>query len=616
MSQMERWTKLSERFSLIPLKGKVPIGQGWQKWCEEKKPFNPNEFEGKNAGIACGPASGIIVLDIDETAKFKTECEKQGWETPGTMTVKTGSGKYHLYYAYPTNGHKYRCTSYKLTDGNGKITLFDVRGIGGQVVGPESIHPDTGQPYKIVKDIDPFPAPSWILDLVRDDSDPTRKNTHNKGSSWNGDIHNLPISREVKGEILNGVNVPYRSEAILRVCNSLVFANLTDDEIVGVFDRHPIGDKYREKGRNKDKWLQKHIKKAREYVTDRATQFESPIFKDVTIVTNVTDVTSVTNVTSCNQSVTRNPKSVTSCNQESDNRNLLFEVKDWLTTVDGVFTIRDIEADIFLNISPPLKPPLKNYLKQILHRLVENRTIERVGSIRGTYRKIDTTLEESPWWDADTEEYPIILPLGLTDLLKIMPKNVIVCAGEKSAAKSAFALNVAKLNIPNLQCRYFNSEGGPEEYKNRLMNFEDVPLSFWRKMPMYEKSHNIEDYIFPDDLNIVDYLEVNEDFFKVGLMIRKIYDRLNRGIAIINLQKDPNCSLGRGASMSIEKARLYLTLGVHKDDRGMIFNKATIVDAKTPRDRDRHPKGMVKTFRIYNGAIFSDLTDWHFERGA
>ena len=52
---------------------------------------------------------------------------------------------------------------------------------------------------------------------------------------------------------------------------------------------------------------------------------------------------------------------------------------------------------------------------------------------------MDTTLEETPWWEADTEEYPILLPLGLTDLLKIMPKNIIVCAGEKSAAKSAFA---------------------------------------------------------------------------------------------------------------------------------------------------------------------------------
>jgi hypothetical protein len=61
--------------------------------------------------------------------------------------------------------------------------------------------------------------------------------------------------------------------------------------------------------------------------------------------------------------------------------------------------------------------------------------------------------------------------------------------------------------------------------------------------------------------------------------------------------------------------RLYLTLSIHKDDRGMIYNKATIVDAKTPRDRNRHPKSMVKTFRIHAGAVFSELSDWHFERG-
>ena len=79
----------------------------------------------------------------------------------------------------------------------------------------------------------------------------------------------------------------------------------------------------------------------------------------VTNVTNVTDVTSVTNVTSCNEVVTKLGKSVTNCNQKSGTQNLLLDVKDWLATVDGVFTIRDIEADLLAQYTPPLNPPLK-----------------------------------------------------------------------------------------------------------------------------------------------------------------------------------------------------------------------------------------------------------------
>ena len=635
---MSEWEKLAERFSLIPLVGKAPIEPGWQQWCERKRLFSAKDFCGKNAGVACGPASGVIVIDIDSDKLFRQLLESKGWTYEPTLTVRTGADRYHLYFAYPQNGTRYGCTSYKMNVLGQTVTVFDVRGIGGQVVGPASIHPTTKKAYRIVRDIPPAPAPTWLLDLISEKKSLPKDGKVAASPGWTGTIDDLPISAEVKDYIRNGGNTGDRSEKIMSVCNALVWSNLTDSEIVSIFDSYPIGEKYREKRRAKDRWLEKHIEKARNYVEDRAdpssktlnvhipkTSFED-CQKDIKSVTrcNLGNLgnqggVSVTSVTSCNQLVTRtekvvtgNPQIVTGNTNEID---LPMAVKGWMELVDGVFTLRDIADELFYRVSPPLIPPLKNYLKLILFRMCEKREIERVGSARGTYRKIDQNLEESQWWEADTEEYPILLPLGLTDLLKVFPKNVIVIAGEKSAAKSAFALNVALLNIPNLQCRYFNSEGGPEEYKNRLMNFEEVPLDFWRKMPMYEKSQNVEDYIFPDDLNIVDYLEIHKDYFLVGLMIKKIYDRLNRGVALINLQKDPNCDLGRGNTMSIEKARLYVSLSVCKDDRGMIYNKATIVDAKTPRDRNRHPRGMEKTFRIHNGATFYELADWQHKKG-
>ena len=62
MTEEERiqiWADLVKAgYSLIPLNGKTPIEKGWTQYCEKVRPWNPEDFKGKNAGIACGPASG------------------------------------------------------------------------------------------------------------------------------------------------------------------------------------------------------------------------------------------------------------------------------------------------------------------------------------------------------------------------------------------------------------------------------------------------------------------------------------------------------------------------------------------------------------------------------
>jgi len=100
------WEELSVNFSLIPLKGKVPIEKGWQKYCEEKRSFDAALFEGRNAGIATGPGSNLLVVDVDNPIKFESHCKKMGWIIPKTYKVLTTSG-YHLYFQYPKDGSKY-----------------------------------------------------------------------------------------------------------------------------------------------------------------------------------------------------------------------------------------------------------------------------------------------------------------------------------------------------------------------------------------------------------------------------------------------------------------------------------------------------------------------------
>ena len=91
-------------FSLTPLKGKAPIEKGWTKCCRKQRPFKKSHFKGRNAGVCCGPASGLIVLDVDDQKLLVTLMLSLGLKLRKTFRVKTGSGGLHYYYRYPEEG--------------------------------------------------------------------------------------------------------------------------------------------------------------------------------------------------------------------------------------------------------------------------------------------------------------------------------------------------------------------------------------------------------------------------------------------------------------------------------------------------------------------------------
>lgn len=263
MNQIETWESLSENLSLIPLNGKVPIEKGWERWCLNKRPFKADDFQGRNAGIACGPASNRLVLDIDCPALFEMTCLLEGWIIPETFTVTTRRAKRHHHFLYPGNGTSYGNKSFKKFG-------FDIRGVGGQAVAPGSIHPDTGKPYTVKVDRPVVTPPQWLLDLY---IEPQRQgNPQPARGFWSGDIDRLPIKTETKNLIKSGVPVGQRSEAVMTVLNALIWSNLSDFDIFSIFDSYPIGEKYKEKGQAKERWLQAQIDKARNFVTDTASE--------------------------------------------------------------------------------------------------------------------------------------------------------------------------------------------------------------------------------------------------------------------------------------------------------------------------------------------------------
>lgn len=130
---------------VMPLRyqSKVPCLPSWQQFCTEMPAEDVREswlrdYTDANMGLALGPQSGVIALDLDSLDPVVARVLDQLLPpSPWTRIGKKGSVR-----AYKFNGERtYRV---KAEDGS---TVFEVLSRGTQVVMPPSIHPDTLQPY-------------------------------------------------------------------------------------------------------------------------------------------------------------------------------------------------------------------------------------------------------------------------------------------------------------------------------------------------------------------------------------------------------------------------------------------------------------------------------------
>jgi len=113
-----------------------------------------------NYGVAGGP-SNITIIDVDKGipnyAALRNWMETNG--LPDTFIVQSGrdtSFGAHLYYsgAVPT-------TPYEIQG-----VVGELRGVGAYVVGPGSIHPDSGKKYTIINDVSLVPLPEGMKNLA------------------------------------------------------------------------------------------------------------------------------------------------------------------------------------------------------------------------------------------------------------------------------------------------------------------------------------------------------------------------------------------------------------------------------------------------------------------
>ena len=148
-------------WALTPLNGKKAFLEGWTNG----PPAQLDEiqgwvFSGHNIGVRTGRASGIIVVDYDETDEGFAE----EWGLPPCPTVITGSGKRHFFFKAPAED----VISW---DGRPKIAV-ELKGKGKQVVLAGSIHPETRNTYrweeeKSPEDVELPPYPAKAIERLK-----------------------------------------------------------------------------------------------------------------------------------------------------------------------------------------------------------------------------------------------------------------------------------------------------------------------------------------------------------------------------------------------------------------------------------------------------------------
>jgi hypothetical protein len=115
-----------------------------------------------NVGIVTGVVSGLVVVDIDARHgghESLAQLEDLQGLLRDTVEAATGGGGRHLYYAHPDGGlHPNRVAMHP---------GIDLRGDGGCVVAPPSMHP-SGRRYAWARGRSPdekalAPLPGWLL---------------------------------------------------------------------------------------------------------------------------------------------------------------------------------------------------------------------------------------------------------------------------------------------------------------------------------------------------------------------------------------------------------------------------------------------------------------------
>jgi len=241
----------------------------------------------------------------------------------------------------------------------------------------------------------------------------------------------------------------------------------------------------------------------------------------------------------------------------------------------------------------------RDIITQKLAYEVRKGNLEKVNR---TYRYIDSSYELVDWVDADESMPPLDIHwpvgadgsrFGFDGHCDIYPGDIIVVAGVSNMGKTTFDLSFLWENMDYFPCTLMGNEYERLKFKKRTMRMtwkDPVGEDGKAKFELIRRFDNWKDIIRPNNFNIIDWINLNDNFYRMGTIIEGIKQPLREGIAVVTLQKDASKSLGMGGGFSEHLASLYLSID---------YNRLTVRKVKDWHDINTN--GKVFGFEIING---------------
>jgi hypothetical protein len=272
----------------------------------------------------------------------------------------------------------------------------------------------------------------------------------------------------------------------------------------------------------------------------------------------------------------------------------------WVKETSGWWSTQELDTDLGFRDTQS-----KNYRRLIVHRLKEQGIIEPHPTVNKQFRYVDKRLTRLDFKRVSSAGvFSLKWPFGIERHVNLYPGNLVVVAGSQNAGKSALLLNLIKMNMDQFPIVYFSSEMGDVELHERLKMFPNMSIDDWH-FDAHQRSRDFHDVVIPDFVNIIDFLEVSGDFWKVNAMLTAIAEKIGTGVAIVAIQKKEGAPLGRGDSFSLERPRLYLSM-----DAPLGKGKLTIIKGKSWANPKVNPAGLSMNYKITGGCQFQVTRDW------
>lgn len=285
-------------------------------------------------------------------------------------------------------------------------------------------------------------------------------------------------------------------------------------------------------------------------------------------------------------------------------KNVSCVVDKWLEVHDG----ETFDLDTICRQVDAKDRETRQYVAIKLAYEVKKGKLEKLNRL---YKCINDSIEYIDWVNAsEKERVPFSWPSGrdgsefpFAGKLTVRPTDLIVIAGVSNMGKSGFCKNLIWENMDewNGRITYMVNEYQPARFK-RSVNLMDWNTPFnsdgTLKFEVIRRDEDWQYAVNPDHLNIIDWVSMEGDFYRIGKIMKAIQAKLRDGVAVVVTQKGEGKDLGTGGQFGEHFASYYIAI-----DFGRLFFK------KAKEYHGHNPNNKHYGFDLSEGVYFNNLRE-------